>query len=106
MSRKAKLEQMLATQPDDAFLHYALAMEFMKEANFGLATGEFDRVLAIDPGYLGAYSQKAQAQINQHCVGDAKATLQQGIEAAQRKQDTHAAEEMVRMLDSLGPIPQ
>jgi len=101
MSRKEKLEQMLVCQPEDPFLHYALAMEWVKEGNAESGLRLFDRVLALDAGYLGAYMQKANTLIGQDRFLDARATLKAGIDAANQKGDTHAADEMRGLLESV-----
>lgn len=101
MSRREKLEKMLHSQPDDPFLHYALAMEWLKEGATDAGLERFDRVLALDSGYLGAYFQKANALAGVERVDEARETLRAGIEAARRKGDGHAADEMQGLLDSL-----
>jgi lipoprotein NlpI len=92
---------MLARQPEDPFLHYALAMEWVKEGNIDTGLEQFDRVLALDPGYLGAYFQKAGVLIGQGRISDAQTTLKAGIDASRQKGDTHAADEMCGLLDTL-----
>ena len=101
MSRREKLEKMLQGQPDDPFLHYAMAMEWVKEGKPDLALDRFDRVLALDAGYLGAYFQKANMLVGEGRTGEARETLQTGIAAARKKSDGHAADEMQGLLDSL-----
>jgi len=102
MSRREKLEGMLAKQPDDIFLQYALAMELMKEGAIDGAVAQFDRVLQTDPTYIAAYQQKAQALARGNRMADAAACLDQGIQAAARAGDHHAAEEMQSFKMSLG----
>ena len=101
ISRRVKLEQMLEHQPDDPFLHYGLAMELVKEGEIEAALGRFDRTLGLDAGYLAAYFQKGSTLAAQGRTDDARTTLQAGILASNRKQDTHAASEMQSLLDSL-----
>jgi len=102
MSRRERLEQMLERQTDDPFLHYGLAMEWVKEGQLESALACFDRTLSIDAGYLAAYYHKATALAANERIEEARATLNVGIEAARRKQDAHAQEEMQALLDSFG----
>lgn len=92
---------MLEKQPDDPFLNYALAMEWLKEGSPVLAIQQFDRTISLDSGYLGAYFQKANTLVGEGRTADARTTLQSGIDAARKKQDSHAADEMKGLLDSL-----
>ncbi len=101
MSRREKLEQMLERQPDDPFLHYGLAMEHVKEGDVGAALDRFDRTLSMDADYVAAYFHKGNTLVGAGRIDEAKATLRAGIEAARRKNDTHAEGEMQGLLDSL-----
>ena len=102
MSRREKLEQMLEGQPDDPFLHYGLAMEFIKEGDVAAALERFDRTLRIDSGYVAAYFHKANTLVGAERIEDARTTLVAGIEAARQKRDSHAQDEMQGLFDSLG----
>ena len=102
MSRREKLEQMLQRQPEDPFLHYGLAMELIKEGDIAGALARFNRTLEIDSNYIAAYFHKANALIGQNRSAEARITLLAGINAAQRKQDSHALSEMQELLDSIG----
>ena len=101
MSRREKLEKMLEQQPDDPFLHYGLAMEHVKEGDLVAALGRFDRTLRMDADYVAAYFHKGNTLVGAGRIDEARATLQAGIEAARRKNDTHAEGEMQGLLDSL-----
>jgi len=101
MSRREKLEQMLERQPEDPFLHYGLAMELVKGGDVAGALARFDRTLEIDRDYVAAYYHKANALIGQNRTAEARTTLLAGMQAAQRKQDSHAQAEMQGLLDSI-----
>lgn len=101
MNRREKLEQMLARQPEDPFLHYGLAMEFIKEGDVAAALARFDRTLNIDADYVAAYFHKGNALAGAGRIDEARETLRAGMEAARRKNDTHAEGEMQGLLDSL-----
>src|SRR5690242_12862194 len=101
-SRRARIEAMLADDPQDAFLRYSLAMELGKE-------GEHDRNLELlrglqadQPPYVPAFFMAGQqlAQLNR--LNEARAVLRDGIEKARQAGDAHAAGEMSEFLASLG----
>ena len=57
-----QLEKLLALDPADAFVLYALAMEHAKLAEKDRAFAYFDRCIAADPAYCYAYFHKARVQ--------------------------------------------
>lgn len=102
MTRREKLETMLADEPQDQLLRYMLAMEWDKE-------GDHDRSLSLlvtlmsDPSpYVPAFLMAGQQYTRLNRVGAARAVFQQGIAAAQQQGDMHAFEELKRFLSELG----
>lgn len=102
----AQLETLLAADPADAFVLYALAQEHAKLATaegHGRAIGFYDRCLAVDPAYHYAYFHKAKSQ---EAVGDqagAIDTLRRGLAAAKKSGDAQATSELAGYLDELEP---
>jgi predicted Zn-dependent protease len=99
--RMQKLQQMLEREPNDTFLLYALALEHKKGGAYADALDYLSRVLQKDPGYCVAYQQAGQVH---ELAGDneaARRAYQDGIAAALRKGDHHAAEEMQSALQML-----
>lgn len=99
-----RLEQLLQfhdRDPNDAFITYGIAMEYVKAGNPQSALEWFDRTLKLDPDYAYAHYQKAKLIADEGGVADAKAVIAQGIAAAQRKGDSHAAGELQALGDSL-----
>ncbi len=102
MTRREKLLAMLAKQPEDAFLHYALAMELVKDGDPDAALASFDAALKLDAGYVAAYYQKANILIFMGRTEDARTTLDAGISAARAKGDAHSEEELRTLLSTIG----
>src|SRR3954447_3458529 len=96
--RMEKLKAMLDKQPGDAFLLYGMGMEYKKQNDAARAIEYFDHTVQHDPGYCYAYYQKGLVQESQGDVESAKLTYRQGIEAAIRKGDGHAKEEIQAQL--------
>jgi thioredoxin-like negative regulator of GroEL len=101
-SRREKLEAMLAEQPDDTFLQYALAMELQKEGNHETSLARFRQLMAADPPYVPAFFMSAKQWIALGRIDEARAALREGIEQARRQGDQHAAAEMGELLAAMG----
>ena|SRR5437867_9592978 len=100
-SRKERLEEMLVETPDDAFLHYGLAMEYVSEGNDDEAVRRFRRMFDVAPDYVAAYQQAGQALVRLGRNTEAQEVLRQGMAIAHRQGNPHAAEEMAELLGSL-----
>lgn len=101
MSRREQIEKMLAADPDDLFLNFALAMEYAKERSVDEAVSQFDRVIELDPKHVPAYLQKARTLVDAGRADAARDTLIRGVAAANDAGDKHAATEMSDMLKML-----
>ena len=100
--RLQKLEQMLLREPNDTFLLYGIALEYKKSGQLPEAIDHLNRVLQIDPKYYYAYHQRGLAYEQQGDMEAAKTSYREGIEAAAKGGDTHAAEEIRGALMMIG----
>lgn len=100
MSRREKIEQMLAAEPGDTFLRYSLAMELDKEGNHEASLALFAELTHDEPAYVPAYFMAAQQLVRLTRFEEARTLLRSGIETATRQQDLHAAGEMNEFLKS------
>ena len=55
--RKDQLLGMLQEEPDDEFLNYALALEYLRSKEYPLAASQLMRVLQLNENYIAAYYQ-------------------------------------------------
>jgi predicted Zn-dependent protease len=95
---------MLAADPKDSFLRYALAMELRKEGQIDQSL-ELLRGLTLDsPPYVAAYFMAGQQLAEANRVPEAREYLRVGIEEARRQGDLHAAGEMSELLSQLGSL--
>ncbi|MGQ0635508.1 MAG: tetratricopeptide repeat protein [Planctomycetaceae bacterium] len=101
MSRRQKLEALLAESPDDSFLQYALAMQIAAEGDPGAAALRLSRLLENDSHYVAAYFQLAQLWAQLGSADQARQVLARGIEQARRAGDDHAEGEMRGFLETL-----
>jgi len=90
LSRREKLEEMLQTDPDDPFLHYALAKEHIAAGEAAAGLSRLQAVIERFPDYVAAYFQQAQVLAEQQQHDAARQALVSGIEVANRVGDAHA----------------
>jgi tetratricopeptide (TPR) repeat protein len=99
--RMQQLEKMLEREPNDPFLLYGLALEHKKGSNVPRAIELLQQVIQVDPGYCYAYYQLGQIHAANGDVPAAKRIYEQGIAAAGKKGDAHAAGEIGAALAEL-----
>jgi predicted Zn-dependent protease len=103
-SRREKLEAMLAADPRDSFLRYGLSQELDKEGLHDRSLELLAGLMRDEPPYVPAYFMAGQQLTRLGRVNDARAALRDGIEAARRTGNAHAAGEMAEFLASLGNL--
>jgi hypothetical protein len=102
MSRREKIEAMLAEEPGDTFLRYSLAMELDKEGDHTASLERFADLTRDQPPYVPAFFMASQQLARLGRMSEARGFLREGIEAARTQGDAHAAGEMSEFLASLG----
>jgi len=102
VSRREKLEALLADDPADVFLRYGLAMELDKEGDHAGSLARLAELQRTEPPYVPAFFMAAQQLVQLERVSEARAALRDGIEEARRQGNAHAAGEMSELLASLG----
>ena len=100
-SRKEQIEEMLRDDPNDPFLRYGLAMEFVSAGDDATAVRCLQELLQVAPDYVPAYVQAGQVLTRLNRDDEARATYQTGIGVARKKGDLHAAGEMEGFLMGL-----
>ncbi|MDZ4817553.1 MAG: hypothetical protein SGJ20_01120 [Planctomycetota bacterium] len=101
-TRRAKIEAMLADDPNDTFLRYSLAMELDKEGEHEQSLAEFARLQRDASPYVPAFFMAAQQLVRLNRIEEARSALRSGIDEARRQGNGHAAAEMSEMLVGLG----
>jgi thioredoxin-like negative regulator of GroEL len=101
MSRREQLEELLETDPDDVFLHYALALEYVSDGDVSEGLQKLAELTDRNPDYVAAYFRRGQILVDQNEVNDAREILARGIEVARKTGDAHAEREMSEFLDTL-----
>ncbi len=104
MSRREKIEAMLADDPRDSFLRYSLAMELEKDGAHEPSLQQLRGLMQDEPPYVAAFFRAGQLLARLQRLSEARDALRRGIEHARQQGDAHAAGEMSEFLASLGPL--
>jgi thioredoxin-like negative regulator of GroEL len=102
MSRREKIEAMLATDPQDVFLRYALANEYANEERFEDSLKLFAGLRSETPPHIPSFLRSAQVLVGVQRIDEARSVLREGIEVARAAGESHPAGEMGELLASLG----
>jgi tetratricopeptide (TPR) repeat protein len=100
-SRKQQIEEMLADDPNDPFLRYGLAMEYVSAGQDEEAVRCFQLLLQTTPDYVPGYMQAGKALTRLNRLDEAREVYQVGIAVARQEGDLHAAEEMAGFMEGL-----
>ena len=101
MERVDQIREMLAEDPSDPFLHYALGLELQKKEHYQEAIAAFQKVLQLDEAYIAAYYQTAIIFIHLDIVDVAKTFIEKGIHQAIIKKDLKAKSELAELLNEI-----
>lgn len=94
MNRKEQLLKFLESSPDDAFLNYALAQEYISEGNDTDAEKLFNRLIEIHPTYSATYYHLGKLLERRLQTEEAKGVYRTGIETAKQNGEQHAVAEL------------
>jgi len=102
-SRRQMLEEMLAEDPNDEFLRYGLAMDYVSSGDHETAIRMSQEMIAKNPTrpYIPALQMTAQSLLKLGRTKEAVTALKQGVEEARKQNQLHPMQEMQGMLDSL-----
>lgn len=101
-TRRQKIEAMLAEEPKDLFLRYALAIEMAKEGEVDPAIEKLGELQRETPPYIPAFFKAGQILADLDEIARSRAVLRAGVEEARVQGDHHAAGEMSQLLADLG----
>lgn len=95
------LQNLIDSSPADPFPRYGLAMELRRRGRVEEALAAFEKLLELFPDYIPAHQQRAMMLEAAGNTEEARRRFREGIDAARRAGDHHAAEEMQGALDAL-----
>ena len=94
MERIERLGEFLKATPNDCFVKHALALEYIKQGDDGLAEVQFRELLAIDENYIGSYYHLAKLLERNGKAEEAVEVYLKGMEKAKAAGDRHAHSEL------------
>jgi len=93
-SRLEKLLDFLKNEPEDEFLLYALATEYLRLNETAKALEYYEKLVNEHAGYVGTYYHLGKLYEALQRKDDAINTYEQGMKIAQSKRDNHALAEL------------
>lgn len=103
-TRREKIEALLASEPQDQFLRYGLAIEFENEGQFEQSAEVFQSLRSDPVPHVPSFLRGAQLLVRMDEIEEARAVLRQGIEIARSRGEMHPAGEMAELLMTLGAM--
>jgi tetratricopeptide (TPR) repeat protein len=103
MDRIPLLTEILAQNPTDSFARYGLALALSEANRPEEALAQFDQLRTLNPDYVPGYQMAGQFLVRLSRPEEARAYLEQGIDAANRTNNHHALAEMQALIDDLPP---
>jgi predicted Zn-dependent protease len=100
-TRRQKLEEFLAANPNDAFSRYGIALDCYREGDLTAADAHFSSLLQNHADYVPTYLMYAQMLSQNDRREEAKSVLARGIQAAAQAGNQHARSEMENLLAEL-----
>lgn len=96
-----QLQRLLAADPSDAFVLYAIAQEHAKAHSHALAVEFFDKCIAADAAYVYAYYHKAKVLLGRGDRAGALAAANAGLAKARAIAEAHAVGELLTLIDDI-----
>ena len=99
--RLQKLLEFLKNEPDDEFLLYALATEYLRLNQTDTALSYYERLVKDHPAYVGTYYHLGKLYEALNRRQDALITYQNGMKIAREARDNHALSELQGVYNEL-----
>jgi len=99
--RLETLLQFVESSPNDAFVRYGLAQEYVNRGQLEKAIEEFNTLLTNNADYQAGYYHAGQTYLKLGRKDEARVSFEKGIELATRSGDLHARGELEAALAEL-----
>jgi len=94
ISRLEKLLEFIKSEPEDPFLKYALATEYLRLNQTDTALGYYEDLVNKHPGYTGTYYHLGKLYEALDRKQDAINTYETGMKITREQRDNHAFSEL------------
>jgi predicted Zn-dependent protease len=99
--RISKLKEFLKSSPDDEFLNFALAQEYIGMEDDDSASELLKKLRRISPDYVATYYHLGKLLIRQGQNDEAEKIFNEGIEVGRKIKDNHSVSELQSALNEL-----
>lgn len=100
-NRLEQLKQFLLNEPNDSFLKYAIATEYIKLEQLDEALNYFTELVTTDEDYVGTYYHLGKLYEKLDRKADAESTYKKGLMIARKAGKMHAASELQQALNAV-----
>lgn len=100
-SRLEKLLEFINNEPNDEFLKYALATEYLRLNDTAKALEYYEDLVSNHPNYVGTYYHLGKLYEAIGRKPDAISTYENGMKIAREKRDNHALSELQSVYNEL-----
>jgi tetratricopeptide (TPR) repeat protein len=101
INRLERLLEFIENEPNDPFLKYALATEYLRLNNHDMALKFYEDLVNHHEDYVGTYYHLGKFYELLHRQEDALKTYEKGIAVAKKIKDQHALNELLGVYNSL-----
>lgn len=101
VNRLEKLLEFLKNEPDDEFLLYALATEYLRLNQTDMALSYYEKLVTKHAAYVGTYYHLGKLYEALNRRDDALKTYENGMKAAREARDNHALSELQSVYNEL-----
>lgn len=98
LDRISHIIELIKDDPDDPFLPYALALEYIKKGNHVEADSIFKTIIHQFPKYLPVYYHAAQLKIQMASPKEAIPLIESGKKLASEQRDMKTFNELTNLL--------
>ncbi|MFT5725185.1 MAG: Tfp pilus assembly protein PilF [Bacteroidia bacterium] len=101
MNRIKQLEDFLEKEPNDSFLNYALAIEYVGISDYKKAKDIFIKLIREDPDYTATYYHLGKMYQNEKNTVKAEEIYEEGIRLTRLKKEQHKLAELQTALNNM-----
>ncbi|MBO6518303.1 MAG: tetratricopeptide repeat protein [Bacteroidia bacterium] len=101
MSRIKQLESFLESEPNDSFLNYALAIEYVGLENWDKAKNILNELVERDPDYTATYYHLGKLFQREGNIEKAEQVYEEGIRRTREKREQHKLAELQNALTNM-----
>jgi tetratricopeptide (TPR) repeat protein len=103
IDRIESIKKLLAAEPDDVFLNYSLAMEYVAANDGKQALAAFSRCIELDESYAPAHVEAGKCARAAGLLDEAREHFTRALSLAKEQGQGHVVDFVAQQLQSLPP---